>query len=164
MEKYILIALKILIPVFFLIGAISISSKTDKKQIEFDKIEKEYFYNHKSELSGIVYDRVLLNHGYGVLFLKNVSSNIAEYDPFKNHERHFLCYIDDSICELYSFGASTINFNDSIILNTKMDSIYVYRDNKLNDNWRLGLITNGYYNEIVQIHNKRKSSVSSESQ
>jgi len=107
---------KLLLIISFVVALIFFFSLRAKKQNTVDKVCLEDLDLH---LMGIIesVDKGDNFHGYGIIRLKIISSNIQEYDPRSKQDFYF-CIIKKGIAEIYDH--TPLEFKrDTVIYDTK---------------------------------------------
>ena len=98
----------------------------NKRQQEIDKIGLE---DLNLQLTGIV-DTVIEGnnyHGYGIIRLKIIKSNLKEYDPCLKQPFYF-CIIRDGIAEIYEH--TFVSKVDTVFIDTKKKIMSYTEDGK----------------------------------
>jgi hypothetical protein len=106
----------IILTIFFVVGGIVFLYLGTKSQNEIDKIGLE---DLKLRLIGVVdtVDKGRNYHGYGIIRLKILSSNLKEYDPRSKQEFYF-CIIKNNLAEVYDHTSATFE-GDTLVYDTK---------------------------------------------
>ena len=106
--------IKILI-ILFIVGGIVFLYLRTESQHEINKIGLE---DLQLKLVGVVsnVDRGRNYHGYGIIHLNVISSNLKNYDPRSKQEFYF-CIIKDSLAEVYDHTSATFE-GDTLVYET----------------------------------------------
>jgi hypothetical protein len=141
----------------FLIGIFVISIffyyNTNRK----DEIDKVALEDLNLQLVGVVdsVDKAIEGHyhGFGVIRLQIISSNIQEYHP-PDDQKFYYCVIKNNKAEIYGHASSTLK-GDTLVIDTKAKLISKLRNGK---NEEVGTITinpsKSYYEYIQKYHRK----------
>ncbi len=130
----------------FIIGGIIFISLENKRQ---NKIDKDCLEDLNLQLVGVVdtIDEGRNYHGYGIIRVKIIYSNIQEYDPRTQHEFYF-CIIKNGFAEIYTH--TFVTKVDTITINTKR-KIISYTKNGKKEEGSISINANqDYYNYIKQ--------------
>ncbi len=130
----------------FVIGGLIFFSLNIKKQNEIDKVCLE---DLDLQLIGVI-DTVYEGnnyHGYGIIRLKIISSNIKEYDPRSKQEFYF-CIIKNGMAEMYDHTPTNLK-QDTLIYNTKLKLSAFLRNGKKEQEGSISVNANkDYYSYI----------------
>lgn len=138
----------ILLIAIFVIGAIVFFSLENKSQREVNKVGLE---DLNLQLVGVVnsIDPGRNYHGYGIIRLKIINSNIQEYDPRSQQEFYF-CIIKNGIAEMYDHVSGTSK-GDTLVYDTKVKLGSFLRNGKKEEEGSISINANkDYYNYIKQ--------------
>lgn len=100
------------------------------KRAELLKRNKEYFTKLDLTLTGIVTDKQEVYSNRGLIYLDIRSTTIPEYDV-RSSESLYYCVIHKNKAELLEGYMSEIHVGDSIVVNSRIDSIKCFRNNDL---------------------------------
>lgn len=132
--------------IIFILGAVIFLYTENKKQEEFDKVCLDEL---NLRMIGVVdtFDNGRNYHGYGILRLKIIESNIQDYDP-RGKMKFYFCVIKNGIAEIYTH--TFITKVDTVIINTK-DRIISAKMNGRYDTASISIYADpDYYNYINQ--------------
>ena len=130
----------------FIIGGIIFISLENKRQNKIDRVCLE---DLNLQLVGVVdtLEEGRNYHGYGIIRVKIINSNIQEYDPRSQQEFYF-CIIKNGIAEIYTH--TFVTKVDTITINTK-GKIISYIKNGRKEQGSISINANkDYYNYIKQ--------------
>jgi len=130
----------------FIIGGIIFISLENKRQNKIDRVCLE---DLNLQLVGVVdtIEEGRNYHGYGIIRVKIINSNIQEYDPRSQQEFYF-CIIKNGIAEIYTH--TFVTKVDTITINTK-GKIISYIKNGRKEEGSISINANkDYYNYIKQ--------------
>jgi len=130
----------------FIIGGIIFISLENKRQNKIDRVCLE---DLNLQLVGVVdtLEEGRNYHGYGIIRVKIINSNIQEYDPRSQQEFYF-CIIKNGIAEIYTH--TFVTKVDTITINTK-GKIISYIKNGRKEEGSISINVNkDYYNYIKQ--------------
>jgi len=130
----------------FIIGGIIFISLENKRQNKIDRVCLE---DLNLQLVGVVdtIEEGRNYHGYGIIRVKIINSNIQEYDPRSQQEFYF-CIIKNGIAEIYTH--TFVTKVDTITINTK-GKIISYIKNGRKEQGSISINANkDYYNYIKQ--------------
>lgn len=118
----------------------------NKKQSEIDKIGLE---DLNLQLTGLV-DTVIEGsnyHGFGIIRLKIISSNITEYDP-RSKKAYYYCVIKNGIAEIYDH--TFISKVDTVFIDTKNRTMIYTEDGKKVINSSITINANDDYYQFIR--------------
>lgn len=89
-------------------------------------------------------------HGYGIVRLKVIESNISDYDP-RGTRKYFFCVIKNGMAEIYDH-ASTGNtyIGDTLVYHTKEKINGIIRNGKLYEEGSISVSTEDNYYQFVR--------------
>ncbi|SCC63844.1 hypothetical protein GA0116948_12512 [Chitinophaga costaii] len=126
-------------------------------EIHFDfhrrsEINKIALVDLDLELTGIVenVDNGDNFHGYGIIRLKIINSNIQAYDP-RGKLQYYFCIIKDGIAEVYDHASSSNTFiGDTLVYNTREKISAIIKNGRKIKNGSIGVNTeDAYYRYIT---------------
>jgi hypothetical protein len=139
-KKIIGLAILFLFFVIIYFKLISNSSKENNTRIN------NYLEKLNLEFTGIVTDKKDLEHNVYRIFLDIRKSNVESYYP-KDTLNYYLCIIRGAKGELVVSNPNDFLEGDSVIVSSKKDSCFIFRNDKLENKWKLYVVdyhTNGY--------------------
>jgi hypothetical protein len=137
---------KIILIIVFLVGGIIFLKLNFQQQ---KKIDKDFLEDINLQLLGVVdtVDKGNHYHGYGIIRLKVISSNIQEYDPRHKQEFYF-CIIKNGIAEVYDHTSATYK-QDTLFYDTKLKIGGFLKNGKKEEVGSISINTDkNYYNYI----------------
>jgi hypothetical protein len=115
---------------FFVVGLVLIFTLFLKSGPKKNDQNDTYLNKLILDISGIVTKREYLQHGAFRIFVDVKQSNMITYHP-QDSLKHYLCKVDDDKAEFILFDADEYySIGDSIVVNSKVDSIYSYDTKK----------------------------------
>lgn len=117
---------KIILIIVFVVGGIIFLKLNFQQQ---KQIDKDFLEDLNLQLIGVVdtVDKGNHYHGYGIIRLKVISSNIQEYDQRLKQEFYF-CIIKNEMAEIYEHAF--ISKVDTVRIDTRKKMIYYVEDGK----------------------------------
>ncbi len=136
----------IVVIIVFIVGGIIFISLENKRQ---NKIDRACLEDLNLQLVGVVdtIDEGRNYHGYGIIRVKIINSNIQEYDPRSQQEFYF-CIIKSGIAEIYTH--TFVTKVDTITINTKGKTISYIKNGKKEEGSISINANQDYYNYIKQ--------------
>jgi hypothetical protein len=133
----------------FIVGGIIFFHLDTKRKNEIDKVGLE---DLNLQLIGVIesVDKGNNYHGYGIIRLKIISSNIQEYDPRGKQEFYF-CIIKNGVAEIYDH-TSVIFKKDTLVYDTKAKMGGYLRNGKKEDYGSISIYGNKDYYEYIKQH------------
>ena len=103
--------------IVFVLGGLVFLNLNITKQKEIDKVCLE---DLNLQLVGLIdtIDEGNNYHGYGIIRLKIISSNIKDYDP-RSKQEYYFCIIKNGMAEIYDHTPTKLK-QDTLIYNTKL--------------------------------------------
>jgi hypothetical protein len=141
----------------FLIGILVISMffyyNTNRKY-QIDKVALE---DLNLQMVGVVdsVDKAIDGHyhGFGIIWLQIISSNIKEYHPPAD-QKFYYCIIKNSKAEIYGHASATSK-GDTLVIDTKAKLISTLRNGKKEEEGPITIhASKSYYEYIQKYHQK----------
>jgi hypothetical protein len=89
-------------------------------------------------------------HGYGIILLKIIRSNIQEYDP-STTQKFYYCLIKNGEVEIYDHASQTFK-GDTLTIDTKSKIKSWIRNGKKEEQGSISINTNDDYNNYIRRH------------
>jgi hypothetical protein len=137
----------IILVIVFVFGGIIFFTLENQKQ---NKIEEVGLEDLNLQLTGIIdtIDEGDNYHGYGIIRVKIISSNVEEYDPRSKQEFYF-CIIKNGMAEIYDHTPTNYSKGDTLMYNTKEKLGSFLRNGKKEQEGTISInANNDYYNYI----------------
>ena len=139
---------------FIFVGCVFVWAvfKTITSTIDNRKDSNEYFKKLNLVLTGIVTDKQVLYSDAGLLYVDVRSTTIPEYDV-RSNTAYYYCIIHKNKAEIIEGGLDEIHAGDSIVVNSKIDSVECFRDNRLVVKKWLGISHfDRFYKDVKNLH------------
>lgn len=132
--------------IIFTIGAVIFLYTENKKKEQIDKVGLD---DLNLQLVGIVdsIDNGKNYHGYGIVRLKIIESNVQDYDP-RSSQKFYFCVIKNGIAEIYTH--TFIDKIDTVKINTKDRTIATKKNGRFDTGSISIYADKDYYNYIKQ--------------
>ncbi|OMP74878.1 MULTISPECIES: hypothetical protein [unclassified Chitinophaga] len=89
-------------------------------------------------------------HGYGIVRLRIVSSNIQTYDP-RGKLQYYFCVIKDGVAEVYDHASTSNTFvGDTLVYNTKEKKGAIIKNGKKTQEGSIGVSTEDAYYRYIE--------------
>jgi len=132
--------------IVFVLGGLVFLNLNITKQKEIDKVCLE---DLNLQLVGLIdtIDEGNNYHGYGIIRLKIISSNIKDYDP-RSKQEYYFCIIKNGMAEIYDHTPTKLK-QDTLIYNTKLKLRAYLRNGKQEQEGSISVNSNkDYYSYI----------------